>query len=159
MGGRTDWVLLTYRLPREPSNPRVVLWRKLRRLGAAQIGDGLVVLPADARTREQFDWLADEIEESRGTASIWIGRAGSVRQEQALVAQMRSSIAEEYQAILDAIDAALAAGPSEQRRTAARLRREIRRIAARDYFPPLNRDQARAAVEDLASRVHAEAER
>jgi hypothetical protein len=32
-----DWVLLAYRLPREPSTPRIALWRGLRRLGAAQI--------------------------------------------------------------------------------------------------------------------------
>src|SRR6266508_2543318 len=31
---RTSWVLLVYRLPRDPSTPRSALWRKLRRLGA-----------------------------------------------------------------------------------------------------------------------------
>lgn len=45
------WVLLSYRLPREPSTPRITIWRKLKRLGVAQISDGLVALPADARTR------------------------------------------------------------------------------------------------------------
>ena len=39
-------VLLAYRLPREPSGPRVTVWRKLRRLGVAQVLDGLVALPA-----------------------------------------------------------------------------------------------------------------
>src|SRR4051794_9204915 len=29
---RTSWVLLAYRLPREPSTPRIALWRKLRAL-------------------------------------------------------------------------------------------------------------------------------
>jgi hypothetical protein len=46
-----QWVLLSYRLPREPSTPRITIWRKLKRLGVAQISDGLVALPADARTR------------------------------------------------------------------------------------------------------------
>ena len=41
--------MLTYRLPRDPSTPRGVVWRKLRRLGVAQLADGLVALPADAR--------------------------------------------------------------------------------------------------------------
>ena len=49
MAGRSDWVLLAYRLPREPSTPRITVWRKLRRLGVAQLVDGLVALPADAR--------------------------------------------------------------------------------------------------------------
>ena len=32
----TVWVLLAYRLPREPSTPRSALWRKLHLLGAQQ---------------------------------------------------------------------------------------------------------------------------
>ena len=40
------WVLLCYRLPREPSTPRITVWRKLKRLGVAQLSDGLVTLPA-----------------------------------------------------------------------------------------------------------------
>jgi len=51
--GTGEWVLLSYRLPGEPSTPRIALWRKLRRLGVAQISDGLVALPRGARTREQ----------------------------------------------------------------------------------------------------------
>ena len=41
----SEWVLLAYRIPREPSTPRISVWRKLRRLGAVQILDGLVGLP------------------------------------------------------------------------------------------------------------------
>src|SRR5262249_39018906 len=34
---RDRWVLLAYRLPREPSTPRIAVWRRLRRLGALQL--------------------------------------------------------------------------------------------------------------------------
>jgi hypothetical protein len=50
--------MLSYRLPREPSRPRIALWRQLKRFGVAQISDGLVALPAEARTREQLEWAA-----------------------------------------------------------------------------------------------------
>src|SRR5438552_17238224 len=43
------WVLLAYRLPRDPSTPRSALWRKLRRLGAVQVLDGLAALPLERR--------------------------------------------------------------------------------------------------------------
>src|SRR5881409_46105 len=62
------WVLLAYRLPRDPSTPRSALWRKLRRLGAVQVLDGLAALPLDARNRELLEWLADEVVESGGAA-------------------------------------------------------------------------------------------
>src|ERR687892_36086 len=70
---RLSWVLLAYRVPREPSTPRSALWRKLRRLGAAQVVDGLAALPLDARNREQLEWLADEGAEAGGGATRWGG--------------------------------------------------------------------------------------
>ena len=79
-----SWVLLAYRLPREPSNPRVAVWRKLERLGVARLGDGLVALPADARTREQLDWLAEEILEAGGTSTVWLATPGGAAQERAI---------------------------------------------------------------------------
>jgi hypothetical protein len=59
-------VLLACRLPREPSTPRIAPWRTLRRLGAAQLTDGVVAPPANSRMREQFDWLADGVLEAGG---------------------------------------------------------------------------------------------
>jgi hypothetical protein len=64
------WVLLAYRMPREPSTPRIAVWRNLEQLGVARLGDGLVGVPADARTREQLDWLAQEVRQAGGTASV-----------------------------------------------------------------------------------------
>ena len=54
------WTLLAYRVPREPSTPRIAVWRRLKKLGVAQIGDGLVAIPADARTTEALEWVADD---------------------------------------------------------------------------------------------------
>jgi len=146
--------MLAYRLPREPSNPRVAVWRKLRRLGAVQLVDGLVVLPADARTREQLDWLADEVLEAGGEATTWVARAGSARQERALAARMADAATEDYLAVI--ADAAAACDtPMTARRTLARLRRELRRIGQRDHFPPPERDAAHRAVESLAEQLRA----
>jgi hypothetical protein len=129
------------------------LWRKLRRLGAAQLLDGLVALPLDARNRERLEWLADEVVEAGGEATIWVGELGSAAQERELAGRMAEAIAVDYCAL---IEAAAASGeqPTGQRlRTAKRLRRELRRIVARDYFPPPERELAQRAVEELVSMV------
>src|SRR5437867_2860491 len=90
---RVQWVLLGYRLPRDPSTPRSALWRKLRRLGAAQVLDGLAALPLDARNREQLEWLADEVVEAGGETTLWIGELGSRAQERELAIRMAAMVA------------------------------------------------------------------
>src|SRR6476619_4356359 len=97
---RRPWVLLAYRLPREPSTPRIAVWRKLRRLGVAQLLDGLVALPLDGRNREQFEWVAGEIVEAGGEASLWVGELASRAQERELAARMTAAIASEYTALI-----------------------------------------------------------
>jgi hypothetical protein len=156
-GSLERWVLLAYRMPREPSNPRVGVWRKLERLGVARLGDGLVALPADARTREQLDWLAEEILEAGGTATVWLATPASAAQERAIAQAMRDARAAEYRAVTDQARDAANGGAAERTRAARRLRGELRRIARRDFFPPTEREAARAAVDALAADASAEA--
>jgi hypothetical protein len=150
---RASWVLLAYRLPREPSTPRSGLWRKLRRLGAAQLLDGLAALPFDARNREQLEWLGDEVVEAGGEATIWVGELTSAAQERELAARMADAVAGDYRAVIEDASAVQDEPPVLRRRTLARLRRELRRIKARDYFPPPERELAQRAVGDLATLV------
>ena len=150
---RISWVLLAYRLPRDPSTPRSALWRKLRRLGAVQVLDGLAALPLDARNREQLEWLADEVVEAGGVATIWVGELASAGQERELAARMAAAVAGEYRALIDAATTARAERAGQRRRTLGRLRRELRRIRARDYFPPPERELAQQAVDELALLV------
>ncbi|HEX6337389.1 MAG TPA: Chromate resistance protein ChrB [Jiangellaceae bacterium] len=142
-----EWVLLSYRIPREPSTPRITVWRKLERLGVARLGDGLVALPADARTREQLEWLAEEIVEADGTATVWLARPASTAQEDAIVDSMRAARAAEYRAIIEQTK-----GPAPR---VAKLRAELRRIDRRDFFPPPERDVAHAATEAARNEIDA----
>src|SRR3954453_88874 len=99
-GQRGRWVLLAYRLPREPSTPRIAVWRKLERLGVARLGDGLVALPADARTREHLDWPAEEIIDAGGAATIWLARPATIRSERELAESMAADRAAEYAGVI-----------------------------------------------------------
>jgi DNA-binding transcriptional regulator PaaX len=149
--GTGDWVLLSYRLPREPSGPRTTLWRRLRRLGVAQLADGLVALPADARTREQLEWLAEDVVAADGTAGLWVARPATAAQERELAGGMAAARATEYLALAEQCRAAVAGEPAERTRALRRCRAEWRAIDRRDFFPPAERELARAALRELAA--------
>jgi hypothetical protein len=155
MARADEWVLLAYRLPRIPSTPRSAVWRKLRRLGVAQLGDGLVALPADALTQEQLEWIAEDVTDHGGEATVWLGRPLGADAQAVIVSRMTAAVAAEYDAV--AAEAADIATADElaRRRAAVRLRRELRRIHGRDFFPTPQRETAQRAVEDLAAVLEA----
>jgi hypothetical protein len=145
-----QWVMLVYRLPRTPSTPRITLWRKLRRLGVAQIVDGVVALPAGAENREQLEWLAEEVVEAGGEATIWLSEPATAAQHRELEHVMTERIEAEYREIAAQARRAEKVSAPERRRTLARLRRELRRVASREQFPTGEAVAARDAVEALA---------
>ena len=163
---RTRWVLLVYRLPREPSRHRVAVWRKLRDLGALYLQDGVAALPEDAVTREQLEWLQLRVREARGEATLWEGRPGTVAEEAELVESFRHLREEAYRAIIAGAErlrrkARLGAkGLSEQ---LGKLERRFRAEKRRDYFrSPLRGEAAQAlkaareAVRDSGGAASAE---
>jgi hypothetical protein len=76
----------------------------------------------------------------------------SATAERALAQTMAAAVAAEYRSLTAAAGEARAAG-SVKLQTVARLRRELRRITQRDYFPPPEREEARRAVESLIAEA------
>src|SRR5207302_2020303 len=151
--GPGRWVLLAYQMPREPSTPRVSVWRKLRRLGVAQLIDGFVALPFSTRNRERLEWLAEEIREASGEAAIWLARPGSLDEEQPIISRLQEAIAQEYREVADEAREAQHLDPAARRRTLGRLRRDLQQIRQRDYYPTQAREQAVETVEQLSGVV------
>lgn len=148
-----QWVLLAYRVPRTPSTPRIAIWRTLKRLGVAHLLDGVVALPLDSRTREALEWVADDVAAAGGEASLWIASPSSLAEERLIAERMTATVASEYESVAADARRAEEAEPWLRRRTLARLRRELHRIRRRDFFPPPEREQAEAAVTQLAATL------
>lgn len=97
------WLLLVYRIPREPTAGRVYVWRKLKQLGAESLQDAVWLLPATERNREQFQWLASEIIELGGEVTLFesellmTGAAASLRE------RFEAPVREAYQGILESL--------------------------------------------------------
>lgn len=156
---QATWILFSSRLPREPTRLRLSIWRRLKRIGAVLLHDSVWVLPADAKTREAFEWLAEEIEEQGGTALTWEAQSLSGDQDRRIVQQFRAEADERYGGLAASageIRRAALAGRNRLRPTpiaqAIRqlrgLERALRLERRRDYFRAPGRVAAAAAVQE-----------
>src|SRR5215204_1819652 len=112
----TTWLLLVYKIPREPTAGRVYVWRKLKRLGAIPLQDAIWVLPLTPWTREQFQWLAVEVQELGGEVTVWESRVLLPGGDGLLIKQFRAQVDAEYQEILAALQQAAPDLPGLARR-------------------------------------------
>src|SRR5215813_12786697 len=120
------WVLLVYKVPREPTALRATVWRRLKRLGALLLHDAVWVLPATPWTREQFQWLAVEIGELGGEAYLWESHLLLHGQAEGLVRQFEARVEVAYQEILKELDEAHA--------DLVALSRKYQQVRTQDYF-------------------------
>jgi DNA-binding transcriptional regulator PaaX len=125
-GSSRTWLLLTYKVPRDPTSTRVHVWRKLKQLGAVALQDAVWVLPATPQTREQLQWLAAEIEELDGEATLWESRLLGSGMEHRVIAQFTEPVEAAYREILREI--------KKKRPDLASLSKQYQQIQARDYF-------------------------
>lgn len=139
-----SWLLLIYRIPREPTAGRVFVWRKLKQLGAMMLQDAVWVLPKTPRTQEQFQWLAAEITELKGEAQLWDAQQFDAAKTQSLQRQFLEPVESEYRQILAAL--------KKRDHDLAALSRQFQDARSRDYFGselgPQTRDRLLAAGEN-----------
>ena len=65
------WLQLTYKVPSEPSQKRVWVWRRLQSLGAFALQNSVYLLPFSEEVEKLFRQLSHEIREMGGEASIF----------------------------------------------------------------------------------------
>lgn len=133
-----SWILLAYSVPRQPSARRVYVWRKLKRLGAVLLQDSVWVLPANAQTREHFQWLAAEIEELKGEATLWEADLLAKPQEDKLIRQFTGRVDDSYRELL--IDL------KRKSPDLSSLARRYQQVAVQDYFHSTLGGRVRAAL-------------
>jgi hypothetical protein len=79
-----SWLTVLLSLPATPTRHRVGVWRKLQRIGAVRLKGSAWLLPETPETKELFEWLVQEVESSRGEATLLhVDRIETMREEQA----------------------------------------------------------------------------
>jgi hypothetical protein len=120
------WMLLVYKVPRDPTSARVAVWRKLKKLGSVLLHDSVWALPATPRTQEHFQWLAAEIVELDGEASVSESHLMLVLDVDDLVAQFNQNIEPQYRELL--------ADLNRKKTDLADVSRRYQQVRSQDYF-------------------------
>jgi hypothetical protein len=163
----TRWLLLIHQIPPKPDYFRVKIWRRLQRVGAVAIKNSVYVLPKSDQTLEDFQWIAREIVEGGGDASLC--EAGFVEglSDGQIEALFRAARDADYAAIAD--EARGLGKKHRPRRTdeeddarnkleteAARLRKRLAEVTAIDFFDSLGRQTAEGLVSSLETALRPE---
>jgi hypothetical protein len=145
-----SWLLLAYQLPSRPSNARVATWRRLQRVGAVQVHGSGYVLPSTAETREDLEWIAEEIVGQGGQATLFVAATAEARAGDEIVDAFRRARAGEYEEIRAAAESKAKAGTRAERESlAGKLRERLAAVRAIDFFAAPGQDEAEEAVAKL----------
>src|SRR5262245_40323935 len=97
MTASAPWLLLMHQLPPKPDYLRVKVRRRLQKLGAALVKNSVYVLPNTDESREDFEWLANEIVAEGGEAAIcaatWVAGLTDEDMERLLMQTQDSDVA------------------------------------------------------------------
>jgi hypothetical protein len=94
------WLQLTYKVPSEPSQKRVWVWRRLQSLGTYALQNSVYLLPYSEEVEKHFRQLAHEIHEMGGEASIFSVAALDAADEQRMLHILIDARTNEYNMVI-----------------------------------------------------------
>jgi hypothetical protein len=150
-----EWVVLTYRLPSEPSRYRVAVWRELRRVGALSLQQATWAVPAKPDFIEAVERAIVLVEGAGGEAmtldAVPRGDAMHARLEALFTAEREEewheflSECDKFEAEIDKeikIRKFTSAELDEEEQNLDRLRRWFRELRGRDVFVAPSQEEA-----------------
>ncbi|MBA3350082.1 MAG: chromate resistance protein ChrB [Actinobacteria bacterium] len=167
-----DWLVLSYRLPTEPSRYRVAAWRELRRAGAVSLQQGTWAAPDGSDFRAAITRAVEIVEAAEGEAIVMRATpdddasAGALEN---LFTQERDAEWMEFLADCDKFEQEISREIRQEKFTTAeldeeeqsyeRLRRWLREIRTRDVFGASSAPVAERRLKECAQALGAFCER
>lgn len=122
------WILLLYELPTAKSSQRVNLWRRLKKFGALSLKTSAYLLPDTPSHLERFQWLAQQIRDGGGDATlIRVSEIENLSTE-AVTALFNEARAADYQELISSLNELL---KQNRRKKSESFQPEVERIRGR----------------------------
>jgi hypothetical protein len=142
------WVMFIVELPRMKTTAfKVAMWRKLKRLGVYSVQDSVYILPHSERTLESFEWLASEVREMGGDASVWEVEALTPSSEKEMKDYFLDQVNAEYRQLIGK------AATARNEKQLKDLWTKYHRMKLQDYMKSPLAVEARAACERKAREL------
>ena len=169
---QVNWVMLTYRLPAEPSRYRVAVWRELRRIGALSLQQATWAVPARGDLVDALSRAVSLVERAGGEALVFDAEPRGPEVEARLEQMFTAEREEEWQEFLaecskfdDEIEKEIAtekftaAELNEEEQNLDRLRRWFREQRGRDVFVATSQKEAEGRLAGCVEHLDRFAER
>ena len=153
--------MLIYRVPSEPSNNRVSVWRELKRMGALYLQQCVCIVPAFPECEDGIRATRGRIESLGGSSNLFRVADIEPEEETRLIAGFRELSAKEYAEILEECRTKFVKEieferfrenytyeeAEEIREDLEKIRRWYVRVVDRDWFSTGQRDEVAAELE------------
>ncbi len=90
------WLFLVHQVRTPNSRERVKVWRLTKKVGALLYRNSVYVLPYGKERLEDFQWLCQQIRDSKGEASVFVSEAKDAAEDASLRRQFVENRGEEY---------------------------------------------------------------
>ena len=152
-----SWLFLLFNLPAKQSSDRVKIWRRLKKFGSVQLKTSTYVLPDEPVHYERFQWLAKEIVDTGGEATLVRVKDIEGMPHAAIVAMFNDARARDYDEIAEPLTRLIK--DRKARKTSAetfsseleKIRRRFQEINEIDYFQSSRGDDLRRLFQKAES--------
>jgi hypothetical protein len=98
------WLFLVHQVLTPNSKERVKVCRAIKKTGAVLYRNSVYILPYSKERLEDFQWVCQQINDSRGEASIFVSSAENKNEDAVMRALFRKARDEEYASLLKSAD-------------------------------------------------------
>src|SRR4051794_2765235 len=135
----TSWLLLLFSFPTNRNTERVAVWRRLKKMGAVQIKTSTYLLPDEPPQYEQFQWLAQQIRDYGGDATLVRAQEIEGLTRDNLIAMFNDAKANDYSDLRKSLQnfikrRRIKTDADEAASELERLTRQFREIREVDFF-------------------------
>jgi hypothetical protein len=98
------WLFLVHQLHTPNSRERVKVWRAIKKKGAILYRNSVYILPHSKERLEDFQWVCQQINDSKGEASVFVSNAQNKKEDALIQKLFLKAREEEYAALLSSAE-------------------------------------------------------